>query len=129
VKRPGLVRVARGERVARAVERAGGPTRRADLAGLNLAAQVADGQQVVVPRLGAAPVPGLAPGSAGAAKLGLGTATVEQLDEVDGIGPTLAERIVEHRAAHGGFGSLAELQEVEGIGEKRFQTLREALQP
>ena len=59
----------------------------------------------------------------------MGTATAEQLDELDGIGPTLSERIVEYRTENGGFGSLEELREVEGIGEKRFETLREALQP
>jgi competence protein ComEA len=59
----------------------------------------------------------------------LSTATVEQLDGVDGIGPTLAQRIIEYRDAHGGFRSLAELAQVEGIGEKRLATLREALQP
>jgi competence protein ComEA len=73
---------------------------------------------------GAAP-----PGSAGVPKLSLGAATVEQLDQLDGIGPTLAQRIVEYRTDHGGFRSLSDLREVEGIGEKRFATLREALQP
>ena len=63
------------------------------------------------------------------AKIHLSTATVDQLDEIDGIGPTLAERIVEYRDAHGGFRSIQELAEVEGIGEKRLATLREALQP
>ena len=62
------------------------------------------------------------------AQIHLSTATAEQLDEVDGIGPTLAERIIEYRDAHGGFRSLQELSEVEGIGEKRLATLREALQ-
>ena len=62
-------------------------------------------------------------------KLSLGTATVDQLDELDGIGPTLAERIVEYRTENGGFRSLEELREVEGIGEKRFESLREAVQP
>ena len=57
------------------------------------------------------------------------SATVEQLDQIDGIGPTLAQRIVEYRTEHGGFRSLAELREVEGIGEKRLEALREALQP
>ena len=56
-------------------------------------------------------------------------ATAEQLDGVDGIGPTLAERIVEHRGQKGGFGSLDDLRDVEGIGEKRLEALREALQP
>jgi competence protein ComEA len=131
VRRPGLVRVPAASRVAAAVARAGGPTRRAELTGVNLAAHVEDGQQVVVP------VAGTMPGAVGTAttaappgiKPSLGTATVEQLDEIDGIGPTLAERIVEYRTENGGFGSVDELQDVDGIGEKRFETLREALQP
>ncbi len=69
------------------------------------------------------------PGAAGAPKASLGTATIDQLDEIDGIGPTLAQRIVEYRTEHGGFRSVQELREVEGIGEKRFETLSEALQP
>ncbi len=131
VRRPGLVRVPAASRVAVAVARAGGPTRRAELAGVNLAATVEDGQQVVVPLAGT--VPGAVDAATTAAQPGvkpsLGSATVEQLDEIDGIGPTLAERIVEYRTENGGFGSLDELQEVDGIGEKRFETLREALHP
>jgi competence protein ComEA len=123
VRRPGLVRVPDGARVAVAVRRAGGPTPRADLNALNLAAPVDDGQQVVVPGRGAGGASGLA------AKPSLGSATAEELDAVDGIGPTLAERIVEQRTESGGFGSLDELREVEGIGEKRLEALREALQP
>jgi competence protein ComEA len=133
VRRPGVVRVPPGSRVANAVARAGGPTRRADLTVVNLAAEIEDGQQVIVPGRGTAGavagVSTLEPGSPGAPKLGLGTATAEQLDELDGIGPTLSERIVEYRAENGGFGSIEELREVEGIGEKRFESLREALQP
>jgi competence protein ComEA len=131
VKRPGLFRMPHGARTAAALERAGGPAPRADLTLVNLAAELQDGQQIVVPVRGAA-----APGAAGAGTVGaplarihLSTATVEQLDEIDGIGPTLAERIVEYRDANGGFGSLEELAEVEGIGEKRLETLRDALQP
>ena len=70
-----------------------------------------------------------APGTAPGAPISLGTATLEQLDGLDGIGPTLAQRIVEYRAQHGGFSSLSDLGEVEGIGEKRLATLRKALQP
>ena len=130
VRRAGLVRVPRGSRAADAVARAGGPTRHADLALVNLAAPVEDGQQVIVPARGAAAAGGasLEPGSPGAPKLSLGSATPEQLDELDGIGPTLSERIVEYRTENGGFRSLEELREVEGIGEKRFESLREALQ-
>ncbi|MEJ7716024.1 MAG: helix-hairpin-helix domain-containing protein [Thermoleophilaceae bacterium] len=72
---------------------------------------------------------GSAPGGAGAAKVSLGSATLEQLDGLDGIGPTLAKRIVDYRSQHGGFRSLEQLQEVDGIGEKRFQALKEALSP
>ena len=132
VRRPGLVRVGVGSRAADAVARAGGPTGRADLTAVNLAAQLEDGQQVIVPARGAAgTVAGgaeLEPGAPGAPKLSLATASAEQLDELDGIGPTLSERIVEYRTQNGGFRSLEELQEVEGIGEKRFDSLREALQ-
>lgn len=148
VRRPGLVELARGARVAEALERAGGPTRRAELAGVNLAAEVEDGQQVIVPIRGppgaaglagsqgagavappGTPNSGAAPGTPGAAEISLGTATLDQLDELDGIGPTLAERIIEYRTQNGGFGSLQELLEVEGIGEKRFESLSEAVQP
>jgi competence protein ComEA len=133
VRRPGLVQVPVGSRVAAAVARAGGPARKADLTGVNLAAQVEDGQQVVVPVAGAVPAVTGPAGQGAAAPAGvkpsLGSATPEQLDEIDGIGPTLAERIIEYRTENGGFASLDELQEVEGIGEKRFETLREALQP
>jgi len=141
VHRPGLMQVPEGARVATALERAGGPTRRADLTLVNLAAPLEDGQQIVVPRAGgasalsglasgtapAASTPGGAPGAA-VTGIHLSTATVEQLDGVDGIGPTLAQRIIEYRDAHGGFRSLAELAQVDGIGEKRLATLRQALQ-
>ena len=131
VRRPGLVRVMPGSRVAEAIERAGGLGRRADLAGVNLAARVADGQQILVPARGIA-APGSAGGHAGAgaaARPSLAMASVEQLEELDGIGPTLASRIVEYRDSHGGFASLEELGEVEGIGEKRLASLKEALGP
>jgi competence protein ComEA len=125
VKRPGLYRVPASSRVAAAVRMAGGFARGADSTAVNLAAELEDGQQVVVPSARAA-----VGGAAGPnAPLNLATATAEDLDEIDGIGPTLAERIVEHRDAAGGLASVDDLREVEGIGEKRFETLREALNP
>jgi competence protein ComEA len=130
VRRPGLMRLPPESRVAVALDRAGGPTRRADLTAVNLAARLQDGQQIVVPdgrAGGATPVGGAAAPPGG--QVHLSTATVEQLDGVDGIGPTLAQRIIEYRDSHGGFRSLAELAQVDGIGEKRLATLREALQP
>lgn len=138
VRRPGLYRLRSSARVAMALERAGGPLRRADLAAINLAANVADGQQIKVPRVGetaASAAPGgpssgaAAGGAGGGAKLSLASATVEQLDQLDGIGPTLAKRIVQYRDEKGGFRSVDGLREVEGIGEKRFAALREAVAP
>jgi competence protein ComEA len=147
VRRPGLYRLAADSRAGEALDAAGGFARRADLRAINLAATVRDGQQIVVPargeRAAAAPAAagaqppgqaapaGTAPGAAapGGAKVSLGTATVEQLDTLDGIGPTLAQRIIQWRDAHGGFKSVDQLREVEGIGEKRFEALRAAVQP
>jgi competence protein ComEA len=132
VRRPGLYRLAPDARVASAIDGAGGPAPRADLTKVNLAARVEDGQQIVVPKLGAAAGPataGAAAGSSAGAKLSLAGATPEQLDGLDGIGPTLAKRIVEYRDAHGGFRSVGQLRDVEGIGEKRFESLRKAVGP
>jgi competence protein ComEA len=136
VARPGVYRVPAGSRVTDAVERAGGLTRRADQAGVNLVARVQDGQQVVVPRRGAGAgvVGAAASGAAGAGgppsgPVSLSSATVAQLDTLDGIGPTLAQRIVEYRQAHGGFSSIDQLRQVDGIGEKRFAALKKAVTP
>jgi len=126
VRRPGLYRLPRDARVAAAVRRAGGPSAHADLNLVNLAARLQDGQQVVVPASQGA---GGATVAGADAPISLGSATAEQLDELDGIGPTLAERIVEYRQAKGGFGSLDQLAEVEGIGEKRLEALKTALTP
>lgn len=125
VKRPGIVRLRDGDRIADAIEAAGGARRSADLGAVNLAARVADGQQVVVPRL----VSG-ASGAAGVgAPISLSTATLEQLDTLDGVGPGLAQKIIDYRTAHGGFRSIDELGEVPGIGDKRLESLRSQLQP
>ena len=143
VRRPGLYRVPGSARVGAALERAGGPLRRADLSAVNLAATVEDGQQIKVPKIGERPALAGAPaggssaaggsgagaGGAGGAKLSLASATVEQLDQLDGIGPTLAKRIVQFREEKGGFRSVEQLRDVEGIGEKRFAALREAVGP
>ena len=143
VRRPGLYRLGSDARVAEALQRAGGPLPRAELTAVNLAARVADGQQVLVPaasKVSGATAPAAPGGSAGAAgaggagasagvKLSLASATAEQLEELDGIGPTLAERIIEYRDAQGGLASLDQLNEVDGIGEQRLASLREGLQP
>ena len=132
MRKPGLYRLAPGARVASAIDLAGGAAHRADLTKVNLAARLEDGQQIVVPQVGAAPTAVAGEASAAGttgAKVSLASATADQLDGLDGIGPTLAKRIVEYRDAHGGFRSVGRLRDVEGIGEKRFETLRKAVGP
>lgn len=124
VRRPGLVRLRDGDRVGDAIEAAGGARRAADLGAVNLAARVADGQQVQVPTRGAG-----AGASGAAGPVSLSSATLDQLDSLDGVGPGLAQKIIDYRTQHGGFRSVDELGEVPGIGDKRLESLRAQLQP
>ena len=133
VRSPGVYRLRDGERVQDAVRRAGGPRAGADLTALNLAAKVADGQQVVVPRRGAAggaPVAAATgePGGPPQPPVSLNTATAEQLDTLDGVGPATAGKILEYRRQHGGFRSIDDLGEIPGIGPKRLAALRGKVQ-
>jgi competence protein ComEA len=129
VRRPGVYRMPAGSRVDDAVTRAGGAAPRAELEAVNLAAHLADGQQVVVPEQ----VPGGAAAVTGAAAedgpISLGTATAEQLEEIDGIGPVTAGDIVKFRDEHGGLSSVEQLDQVPGIGPATMEALRERLQP
>lgn len=131
VRNPGVYRLRAGARVRDAVRRAGGPSRRADLEALNLAARVADAQQVVVPlRAGADAATGpSASAPAAPAPVSLSTATEAQLDELDGVGPALAARIVAERTRRGGFRGVEDLADVPGIGPKRLEALRAAVAP
>ena len=130
VRRPGLFRLKDGTRVADAVSRAGGPTRRADLSAVNLAAPLVDGQQVIVPRRGPGGTPAaLAGASVPGAKVSLASATVDQLDELPGIGPVTAEKIVDWRTTHGPFRSVDDLDDVPGIGPARIEQLRDLVTP
>jgi competence protein ComEA len=127
VRKPGVYRLPGGSRVNDAVKRAGGATGQAELDSLNLAARLADGQQVVVPEHGVV--------SAGAGEaeedgpLSLGTATAAELDTIDGIGPVTAEDIVKFREEHGGLSSVDQLDQISGIGPATMEALRERLQP
>ncbi|HEX5898901.1 MAG TPA: ComEA family DNA-binding protein [Solirubrobacteraceae bacterium] len=132
VRSPGVYRLREGQRIQDAVHRAGGPRPGADLNAINLAAKVADGQQVVVPRRGAttsAPaVGGAAPGGPAQPPVSLNTATAEQLDTLDGVGPATAAKILDWRRQHGGFRSIDDLGEIPGIGPKRLAALRPKVQ-
>lgn len=131
VHRPGLYRLRDGARIADAVARAGGATRRADLALINLAAPLADGAQVLVPRRQPPPPEGgaAAPGAPAAGPVRLNTATLEELDELPGVGPATAQRILDYREKHGAFTTVDELDAVSGIGPARLEQLRELVAP
>lgn len=128
VRRPGVVTVPAGARVIDVVRAAGGPLPGVDLALLNLARKVADGELVVVGVPGAdsaaAAGPAGAPSAAGG-KVNLNTATLEQLDGLPGVGPVLAQRILDWREANGPFTAVDQLREVTGIGDSKYEDLRE----
>ena len=133
VRRPGVYRMRPGARIDDAVRQAGGTTSRADLGAVNLAAKVEDGRQVLVPERaprgetlasGSSAPPSAAPSAPGL-PLNLNTATLEQLDTLTGIGPATAQKILDFREEHGGFGSVDDLAQVPGIGEKRLASLKD----
>ena len=124
VRRPGLYRLAEGKRVADAVARAGGATAPADTAAINLAAPLADGMQVLVPRR----VAGGGEQTAGS-RVSLSSATAAELDALPGIGPVTAQKILDYRAEHGGFRSVDDLDAIPGIGPARVEQLRDVVFP
>ena len=131
VRRPGLYRLAEGKRVADAVARAGGATAPADTAAINLAAPLADGMQVIVPRrvAVAAGGGGGAAEAAVPARVSLSSASAAELDALPGVGPVTAQKIVDYRAAHGGFRAVEDLDAIPGIGPARIEQLRDLTTP
>jgi competence protein ComEA len=134
VRRPGLYRLPDGSRIYDAIEAAGGGTKDADLDAVNLAAKVKDGDKVLVPTkaqqagpngTGAGP-PGSGSGTQGGL-VNINSATVEQLDSLPGIGPAIAQRIIDYRTEHGGFRSIDELMDVPGIGPAKFAELKDRI--
>ncbi|MFY1578155.1 helix-hairpin-helix domain-containing protein [Verrucosispora sp. WMMD703] len=134
VRRPGLVRLAAGARVADALHAAGGALPGVDVAMLNPARRISDGELILVgvpappgaaagPGSGAGPVPGGGPGAGG--RVNLNTATSVQLETLPGVGPVLAQRIIEYRDQHGGFRSIGDLRQVTGIGDARYEQLKD----
>ena len=128
VRRPGLYRLREGSRIDDAIAAAGGPTAKAQLDTVNLAAPIADGEQIVVPGRGAGgAAPTASPAAAGSspsAPLDLNTATLEQLESLPGIGPVTAQKILDFRQAHGAFHAVAELEGVPGIGPAHMAQLK-----
>ena len=126
VLRPGLVRLSPGARVADALAAAGGPMTGVDVAALNLARKVTDGELIMV---GVTPPPGMVTASGTAPAAGspvdLNTATLAQLDGLPGVGPVLAQRILDARQSQGGFRAVSDLRKVDGIGESRYEQLKD----
>ncbi|MFI6434622.1 helix-hairpin-helix domain-containing protein [Streptomyces sp. NPDC050759] len=133
VREPGIQRLPAGSRVADALKAAGGVRPGTNTDTLNRARFLVDGEQVIVGGPAApAPAPGTggpAAGGPAAAPVSLNTATVDQLDTLPGVGPVLAQHIVDYRTQHGGFRSVDELREVNGIGDRRFADLRNLVRP
>jgi competence protein ComEA len=128
VRRPGVYRMPTGSRVDDAVARAGGAASGAELEAINMAARLADGQQVVVPKRLAGGAASMG-ASAEEGPISLGTATVDELEEIEGIGPVTAADIIAFRDEHGGLSSIDQLDQVSGIGPATMESLRARLQP
>jgi competence protein ComEA len=128
VESPGVIRLPADARVADAVALAGGAAAGAELAAVNLAARVVDGQQILVPERGSAPPAAVAaPAAAGGALVNINTATLEQLDALEGVGPATAQKIIDYRTEHGGFTTIDELKNVPGIGDAKFAAVQDSI--
>ncbi|HEY5835541.1 ComEA family DNA-binding protein [Streptomyces sp.] len=132
VTKPGLRHLPKGARVADALAAAGGPLPGTDTTALNLARLLTDGEQILVgllPPAAAGPQGTTSDPSSPATPLSLNSATAAQLDALPGVGPVLAQHILDFRTQHGGFTSLRQLRQIPGIGDRKFTTLKPLVHP
>jgi competence protein ComEA len=133
VRAPGIVRLPAGARVADALELAGGASSKAELAAVNLAATVSDGEQILVPARGqaAAVAPAAGGGSAAmpgaSALVNINTASPDELDGLQGVGPATAQKIIDYRTSHGPFKTIDEIKNVPGIGDAKFAAMKDSI--
>lgn len=133
VKKPGVYNLKEGDRVYQAVEMAGGSLPEAQLKNFNMAARLQDSQQVLVPLPGEASeqdaiaTANPAAGESRSGKININTAVVSELDSLDGIGPALAQRLIDYRQAHGAFQRIEDIKNVSGIGDKKFQAIQDRI--
>lgn len=132
VNRPSIVRLPKGSRLYEAIEKAGGFTEQAESEKINLAQVLVDGCQYVVPKSGEEMIIHKNDGtqrsgqvSENDGKVNINTATKEELMQLNGIGEVLAQRIIKHRDKVGGFKQISDLLQVEGIGESKYQSIKE----
>lgn len=129
VRSPGVVTLPAGARVKDAIELAGGATAQAELAAVNLAAKVIDGQQIVVPERGESPAAGVAAAAVSSAGglVNINTASAVELEELDGVGPATAQAIVDYRTEQGPFGAIEDIMNVPGIGDAKFAAMKDSI--
>lgn len=128
VKNPGVYELAEGTRIFQLIEEAGGLTDDADIAGLNRAEVVTDGQKIIIPAIGEDT--GTAEGTSGAytdagGRININKADAKQLQEIPGVGPATADKIIQYRESHGKFSAVDDIKNVSGIGDKTFERMKE----
>lgn len=137
VKEPLVAELPEGSRVADAIKAAGGLKENADIESINRAAFVTDGEKIIIPKEGEldrlpqalqGQMPAVSQDSAGGdAKINLNTATTEELQKINGVGPVTAEKIVAYREEHGRFANTEELKNIDGIGDKTYEKMKESI--
>lgn len=127
VKKPGVYKVISGTRLFDVIEMAGGLTQKADKDGFNQAEVVSDGQKIIIPAKGEVDVPAAISGSAASGLININTADSAALQEIPGVGPATADKIIAYRNENGSFGSKEDIKNVSGIGDKTYEKMKDKI--